>query len=45
MTFDRLRQYGDITSIRFELEESDIKEGQSFCTGFYNYYVNWIGDK
>ena len=43
MTFDRFKEYGDITSIQFELEDNHIGKGQSLCTKYY-YYVNWTGD-
>ena len=38
MTFDRIKEYDDITSIEFELENEydDIEH--------YEYYINWTGD-
>ncbi|MDE7425727.1 MAG: hypothetical protein K2N51_18870 [Lachnospiraceae bacterium] len=44
MTFDRLKEYADITSIQFELEEDYVEEGQVLCREYYNYYVDWSGD-
>ena len=38
MTFDRLLQWNDITSIEFTLDDGDGN-----CTD-YDYYVNWTGD-
>ena len=44
MTFDRFKEYGDITSIQFELEEDYVEEGQVPCREYYDYYVDWTGD-
>lgn len=44
MTFDRFKEYGDITSIQFELEENYVEEGQVTCREYYDYYVDWTGD-
>lgn len=44
MTFDRFKEYGDITSIQFELEEDYVEEGQGPCREYYDYYVDWTGD-
>lgn len=45
MTFDRLNQYHDITSIEFELEEDNIEDGEIPCREHYEYYVDWTGDQ
>ncbi len=44
MTFDRLQNYGDITSIQFELTEHETDEKVSPRTESYHYYVNWTGN-
>lgn len=44
MTFDRLTQYDDITSIEFELEEEYSDEDKTPHVEHYDYYVNWTGD-
>lgn len=44
MTFDRFKEYGDITSIQFELEEDYVEEGQVPRKEYYDYYVNWTED-
>lgn len=44
MTFDRLKKYGDITSIQFELEEDYVKEGEESRREYYDYYTTWFGD-
>lgn len=44
MTFDRFKEYGDITSIQFELEEDYVDEGQIPCVEHYNYCVDWTGE-
>lgn len=43
MTFDRLKEYKDITSIKLELEESGI-EGRESRVELYEYWVNWVGE-
>lgn len=40
MTFDRLKKYNDITSIKFELEE----DGQATRVESYEYWAKWVGD-
>ena len=44
MTFDRIKNCADITSIQFELEEDYVEEGQVSCVEYYDYYVDWTGD-
>lgn len=44
MTFDRLKEHKDITSIKFEMEEQYVKEGQVPKVDAYDYWVNWVGD-
>lgn len=44
MSFDRIKNCDDITSIQFELEEDYVEEGQVSCVEHYDYYVNWTGD-
>lgn len=44
MTFDRLMEYKNITSIKFEMEEQYVKEGQVPKVDSYDYWVNWVGD-
>lgn len=44
MSFDRIKNCDDITSIQFELEEDYVEEGQVPCVEHYDYYVNWTGD-
>ena len=44
MTFDRFKEYRDITSIQFELEENYVEEGQVPRKEYYDYYIDWTGD-
>ena len=44
MTFDRFKEYGDITSIQFELEEDYVEEEQVPRREYHDYYVDWTGD-
>ena len=44
MTFDRLSAYNDITSIRIELIEDYVEEGQVQRQEHYDYYVKWTGE-
>jgi len=44
MTFDRIKEYNDITSIRLEFEKPYAKEEQMACIESYDYLANWVGD-
>ena len=44
MTFDRFKEYEDITCIQFELEEDYVEEGQVPRREYHDYYVDWTGD-
>ena len=46
MTFDRLNQYHDITSIEFELYDDYATEtdNETHCTEHYFYWVVWSGE-
>lgn len=44
MTFDRIIDERDITSIEFELVEDDYKTVENLKTEHYQYLVNWSGD-
>lgn len=44
MTFDRIGNCRDITSIQFELIEDYVEEGQVPRVEHYDYYVDWTGE-
>lgn len=44
MTFDRIKKYGDITSIQFELYNAYAQVGEEVSVENYDYYIEWTGD-
>lgn len=44
MTFDRFKEYADITAVQFELEENYIEDEKAARTEHYDYYVDWVGE-
>ena len=44
LIFERLVHYDDITSIRFELVEDYVEDGQEPIVESYDFYVHWIGN-
>lgn len=43
MTFDRFKEYGDITHIQFELYDAYAEEGEEVRVEHYDYYIHWTG--
>lgn len=44
MTFNRLIDFNDITSIQFELFDDYVEDGQEPITEHYYYFVHWTGE-
>lgn len=43
--FDRFTNWADITEVQFELEEDYIQDGELAKQEYYQFYVDWIGDR